>query len=325
MRSNPLVSVIVPVYNVEQYINQCVESILGQSLDDYEVLLIDDGSTDGSGNICDSWAESDPRVRVFHKRNGGLSDARNYGIDRAAGEFLSFVDSDDYVGPRYLESLCSAMRGHEGCRMSACAHYVVSDRGERVDALAPSDPAVLDREEAFRSVLYHGFVNVSAWAKLYHRTLFDGLRFPVGRLYEDTYVFGSLLNRTERFAFSNYPGYYYVKRSGSIVSGGYRESRLEYLESVDRLVEQARHCSGALERGCLRRRAHARLSVLRYMRDCGPAEREIRNRLRLEILVNKRQLLGDSSLPIRDRTAICLLSLGFAPFYFCWDVYGLLR
>lgn len=325
MQNNPLVSVIVPVYNVEQYINQCIESILGQSFDDYEVLLIDDGSTDESGHICDAWAARDSKIKAFHKLNGGLSDARNYGIDRALGEFLSFVDSDDYVGKRYLETLVSAMRAHRGCRLSACAHYVVSDRGERVDAVAPNDLMVLTREEAFRNVLYHGFVNVSAWAKLYHKSLFDGLRFPVGHLYEDTYVFGNLLNESKYFVFSNKSEYYYVKRVGSIVSGGYRESRLEYLESVDRLIEQAKLCSANLNQGCLRRYAHARLSVLRYMQNCGPAEKETRNRLRLEILVNKRQLLGDSSLPIRDRVAIFLLSLGFAPFYFCWDIYGLLR
>lgn len=315
----PEISIIVPVYNVEQYVEKCVRTILAQTFTDFELILVDDGGTDRSGEICDTLAKEDRRITVYHKQNGGLSDARNYGIDRAKGNFLTFIDSDDYIKETYLEYLYSLLKEKKGCKVSACNHFVV--RGDKQTPNCDENGTVIfDRQSAFRSVLYHNTLDVSAWAKLYSRDIFETLRYPKGRLYEDTYVFGDVLNGTEYIVYGGQPQYYYVQRENSIVNSGFNEKHLQFIDSAKRLCDFASHYEGN-EKACKRRMTHAYLSVLRNMENC---KNEKRKALRKEVLKNK-SVLFDKDAPGRDKLAILTLMLGFGCFYTAWRVYGISR
>lgn len=321
----PEVSVIVPVYNVRDYLDKCMSSIIGQTFDSFEVLLVDDGSTDGSDKLVDKWGGLDSRIIPFHKANGGLSSARNYGLDRAVGKYITCIDSDDYVASTYLEQLHSLLVRHPSCSFSCCNFYVVSERSKAVPATSETPELELSQYEAFENVLYHGFVNVSAWGKLYKKELFDSLRYPEGHLYEDTYVFGDLLLDSERVAYLNEPLYYYMKRKGSIVSGTYNPSRLDFIESVNKLIDCAMKCSGDLSRACTRRWVHARLSILRYMSGCTGNDLAVREKLRQECLENRDVVMRDSKAPLRDKLALLLLTVGYKPFDFAWQEFEKLK
>ena len=320
----PLVSVIVPVYGVEAYLEKCVRSILTQDLEDFELILVDDGSPDACGEICDQFAARDGRVRCIHKENGGLSDARNAGIDAAGGEYLSFIDADDYVEPAYLSYLLSLMRDVPGCKVSQANHFV-----ERNGKCSPAYPAeektVFSARDAFEAVLYHDRVDVSAWGKLYHRSVFDSLRFPKGRLYEDTFLFGDVLNAAPSYVFGGRPQYHYVQRESSIVNRGFSEKTLQFMDSARRLTGTALEKYPDLDAACRRRMTHARLSVLRYMAHCSQEYLALRDELRNEVLGAAAAVCADKRTPGRDKLAIRLLRLGYVPFYASWALYARIR
>lgn len=320
----PLVSVIVPVYGVEAYLEKCVRSILTQDMDDFELILVDDGSPDACGEICDRFAEQDKRVQTIHKENGGLSDARNAGIDAAKGEYLSFIDADDFVEPTYLSYLLSLMRAATGCKVCQANHFVERN-GKSGPAYPTEETTVFSTRNAYEAVLYHDRVDVSAWGKLYHRSVFDSLRFPKGRLYEDTFVFGDVLKAALTYVYGGRPQYHYVQRKSSIVNRGFSEKTLQFMDSVQRLTETALRSFPDLDAACLRRTAHAHLSVLRYMQHCPKEYLGLRDELRRQVLSSAAAVCADAKTPKRDKLAIGLLRLGYAPFYSGWKIYSLLR
>ena len=204
---DPLVSIIVPVYNVKPYLNRCVNSLLGQSYQNMELLLVDDGSTDGSETLCDEYAAQDARVRVLHKKNGGLSDARNAGVDAAKGEYLSFVDGDDWVSPYYIENLYRALEQAGADFSASCFEEVFEGQPvqsvptERLEAFE-----ILSREECLRRILYQEGMEVTTPTKLYKRALFEGVRYPVGKLYEDIPVAYEVTKRSPQGGTYRKPG-----------------------------------------------------------------------------------------------------------------------
>jgi glycosyltransferase involved in cell wall biosynthesis len=223
-QTKPSVSVIVPVYNVERYLAECVNSILGQTFEDFEILLVDDGSTDSSPVICDEYAAYDSRVRVIHKSNGGLSDARNAGIDAARADILSFIDSDDVVHSHMLEVLLIPILGANEIDASVCAYRRFSDSDEldttnlygfTTDDV--SSEVALERIYANTPANF-GFV---AWNKVYRRTLFEstGIRYPVGRIHEDDFTTYKLLYAARNVELVDAELYFYRMREGSIMSG----------------------------------------------------------------------------------------------------------
>ena len=320
----PTVSVIIPVYKVEPYLDNCVQSVLDQTYTDFEVILVDDGSPDRCGEMCDGWAERDTRVRVIHQPNGGLSAARNAGIDAATGEYLAFSDSDDLLMPTYLEYLLSLFGECPEAAITACNHIVV--RGESRQKNSDfTGKRVFTRREAFEDVLYHGMIDVSAWAKMYRRSVFGTLRYPVDRLYEDTYMFGDLLSETSAVVFGGEPQYLYIQRGQSIVNGGFSEKRLEFLDAVERLTEAALACDPALADACERRRVHAYLSVLRYMDGCDARYVPQRDELRRAVLERADAVLKNPRTPKRDKVAIRALRLGCGPFFLAWRLYSKIR
>ena len=216
----PRISVIVPVYKVEEYLHRCVRSIQAQTHRDLEIILVDDGSPDGCGAVCDEFAALDDRIKVIHKENGGLSDARNAGLDIATGEFIGFVDSDDHIAPTMYERLLQVLECGEA-DMSLCGYDLVDDGGAPAGLQrCPLKTGVLSREAALEAVdtlQPDYFFYVTAWNRLYRRRLFDGLRFPKGKLHEDEFTAHLLFDRCRRVAVTEEALYHYVQRGGSIM------------------------------------------------------------------------------------------------------------
>lgn len=223
------VSVIVTVYNVEKYLNKCVDSLLAQTLSDIEILLVDDGSTDGSGRICDDYAGKDSRVRVIHKENGGVSSARNKGLFEASAEYVGFVDSDDYVAEDMYECLYSNLK-KEDADVSVCGIYHCYTNEMRTTEDV-SGYYVTDAKEIIRMVMDSRKISVNPVNKLYKKELFDDLLFPEGKLSEDAHIMIRLLSKIRKAVISMAPKYYYVHRAGSITTKTFTRADLSVIEA----------------------------------------------------------------------------------------------
>lgn len=220
------VSVIVPVYQVRVYLERCVNSILRQTFQNIEIILIDDGSTDGGGELCDEYAKQDTRVKVIHKTNGGLSSARNAGLEVAKGKYIAFVDSDDWVSPNFIRSMYEVCEGYE-CDICQCGFYeVIKDDLDMTDREGiPLIYRPLEYSYAEFSLL--SWECVVSWNKLYKRTLFRDICFPAGRLHEDEFTTYKLINKANRIAVLPTRLYYYRRRGDSIVGRKYSYKRLD--------------------------------------------------------------------------------------------------
>lgn len=213
------ISVIVPIYRVEKYLPACIDSILNQTFTDFELILVDDGSPDRCPEICDETAKRDARVRVIHQANAGLSAARNAGIEIAHGEWLGFVDSDDYIAPQFYEKLYqTAQRTDADCVM--CSVQNVDESGKPIDsALMRVADEVKTGREVLRKIGRDDVTPyLTAWNKLYRRKLFNTLRYPSGRQNEDVFVFAELFCQVQRAACVAEPLYFYRKRIDSIMN-----------------------------------------------------------------------------------------------------------
>jgi glycosyltransferase involved in cell wall biosynthesis len=215
-----LVSVIVPVYNVEAYMDRCVSSLCGQSYDKIEIVLVDDGSTDGSGTLCDAWAAKDSRIRVIHKENGGLSDARNVGIAASSGEYIAFIDGDDYVADTYCEKLYEALLRNDA-DMALCNLCYVWEDGTLRPYMTPChEKKVVTRKEGLHALLCESNLTFGIVCnKVYKRDLFmkePPLQFALGRYYEDEYINYRLLDKAKKIVWIPDVLYSYVQRDDSI-------------------------------------------------------------------------------------------------------------
>jgi glycosyltransferase involved in cell wall biosynthesis len=239
------ISVIVPVYNAEKYLNRCVKSILKQTWSNLDVLLVNDGSTDASERICSEWEKKDPRVRVISKENGGLSDARNAGLDAAEGAYIALIDSDDYIAQDMLQRLMDAMRQADA-RIGICNFLYVDEDGRplpsRNKSLPIRDETITGLEAVDRTMQDEekGWYYVTACNRLYRKDLFADLRFPVGKIHEDEFTAHKLLGQCEKIACISMIGYYYVQHPGSIVHSCSAKTRLHAAEA---LLDRALFCA----------------------------------------------------------------------------------
>ncbi len=225
--SKELISVIVPVYNIKDYLEKCITSVCNQSYTNLEILLVDDGSTDGSGELCDVYGEKDRRVKVLHKTNGGLSSARNYGMEWASGDYLIFVDGDDYLDENFVKELyqTAVQTGAE----LVMSRIIAVEEGKLTEQFVNDlpDKAVLTRAEAMKRLASTVTVSNCAWNKLYQRKLWEKIRFPEGTNYEDKYVMHEIFGQCEQIALARGAVYYYVQRPESISNLSFSEKNLD--------------------------------------------------------------------------------------------------
>lgn len=229
------ISVIVPVYKVEKYLPKCIESILNQTYRNLEILLVDDGSPDRCGGICDEYMEKDSRIKVIHKENGGLSDARNAGIREATGAFFGFVDSDDHIAPDMYEYLWTLMKENDA-DIGVCDACVIPEDGEPTYTAGENIQVYHGRESLHAMVCRNAFT-VNTWNKLYKRQVFEGITFPVGMLYEDLATTYRLLEQAECVAVSDAQKYAYVQRNGSIMNQTATKMKVDKIHIVEQMWE----------------------------------------------------------------------------------------
>ena len=234
------ISVIVPVYNVEAYLARCVDSILGQTYDDLEVILVDDGARDSSGRICDQYAAKDSRVKVIHKENGGLSSARNAGIEAATGEYLSFVDSDDWIEPDMYAHMLGLIRKYEAKLVCAGRYDVDGSTGEKRIGLCPQREEVIPAEELVGRIFLWDNCDSSACDKLYHRSLFGNYRYPVGVVSEDVSVMYRIILGARKAVMCDRPVYNYFHRPGSITTASISDKTFHYSRHTEKIYADIR-------------------------------------------------------------------------------------
>ena len=221
METRPLISVIVPIYKVEDLLSRCVDALLTQTYENLEIILVDDGSPDRCGEICEDYARKDSRVVVIHKENGGLSSARNAGIDIARGEYLGFVDSDDWVAPETYEWLLG-MALEENVKLVCAGRWDYSSwTGEKTLGLCPQKREVISGEELAKRIFTWDNVDSAAWDKLYHRSLFREIRYPHGKINEDLPTTYRIALDAGRVGMLDKPVYYYYHRDGSITTASF--------------------------------------------------------------------------------------------------------
>ena len=251
----PLISIIVPVYQVKKYLTDCVESLEAQTFADREILLVDDGSTDGSGELCDVLADHYQDIRVLHKKNGGLADARNAGLRVAKGQYVGFVDSDDKVAPDFYESLYQALQS-TGSRIACCNWVRMTEEGcikepspETLAEALPEACRVLDKEEAVRELLLDQGMTYSACDKLFERSLFEEDPFPGGRLpSEDIPCIYYTITKCDRIVHTGAPKYYYRVVQGSISNKRFKTENMSTFVYMQQVKEDVCRRFPALER-----------------------------------------------------------------------------
>lgn len=233
-----MISVIVPVYLVEMYLRECVESILRQTYSDIEVILVDDGSPDSCPQICDEYSRKDSRVKVIHKENGGLSSARNAGLFEATGDYFGFVDGDDWIASDMYEYLLTQMQKHEAS-ISTCGRYHVYKRAisPRLKSVSSS---ILNYEQAISEYFAGGRVTLSVCDKLFKKEVFAGVSFPIGKISEDVFIAPTLLSRANVIAMSTDPKYYVRQRFGSITRSVFSVAKMDGIDAGSFLLNEVK-------------------------------------------------------------------------------------
>jgi glycosyltransferase involved in cell wall biosynthesis len=315
---SPLISVIVPVYNIENYVRKCVGGIMEQTYKNIEIILVDDGSTDACPAICDELAETDARIKVLHTPNGDISVARNVGIKASRGDYITFIDGDDYVTPDYTLHLYELVKEYRA-EISITSYCIQSEGAGQIQITKkPAYILVMNRHEALETYLYQKHFITSAWGRLFHRSLFSELEFPAGKVAEDQAIFYKLLDKAERVVYSSVIDYIYVQRSSSIThmqKDRMKNDSLEFLEEMKRYVTtKYPDLSDAVTSRCFK----VNVYCLKYI----PFRELYRKKhasIRADIIKYRRSVLANGAVPLKIRSAalfsyfgIWFLSIVFA-------------
>lgn len=234
------VSVIIPVYNVEKYLPRCIKSVLDQTYQDLEIILVDDGTKDNSGVMCDDYAKQDKRVKVIHKENGGLSSARNIGIEMSTGDALFFLDSDDFLSTKCIEKMACLMEENNADISIIQMKYIPDNINDEIAECDNEKITVMNAEQAIEESLYQKLYTCCAPAKLYKRSVIGDIRFPLGKISEDLATCHLFLDNAKKIVYSNYYGYYYRQHESSImhVFNPKRLDALEWVAAIEKFSQE---------------------------------------------------------------------------------------
>lgn len=253
-----LISVIIPVYNVEKYIRECLNSVINQTYKKLEIILVDDGSLDKSGDICDEYKLKDDRIKVIHKENGGLSDARNAGMKIATGKFIQFIDSDDFIDKDMIEMLYDLVIENDG-DISMCSNYILE--GKKKTSNCSGEKYIYNRIEALREILLDEKVRSYAWNKLIKRELLKNIEFPKGKVFEDQLTIPRIFERSSKIVFLDIPKYYYRQREGSILNTQTNELRLAYINATQEMNKYIEEREQSLKNYCAYNIVHVTINT----------------------------------------------------------------
>lgn len=322
----PLISVIVPVYNVEKYLKRCLDSIRKQTYSNIEILLIDDGSTDQSGRICDDFAKLDSRVRVFHKENGGVSTARNLGIEQAKGEYITFVDSDDYVDSDYIEYLYH-LASAQKCLIALCGYYVrfVEKNKCHYEGNKNKRTEILDDVQCIEKLLYNeDGVAVFIWGKLYHNSLLKGFRYPDKNFAEDVETTYKIFHEAHKIACGYLCKYNYCIRENSATTRVFNPMHFNLIEAADLMARDVCKWYPYLKSATVRYQVWSRFGVLNRLNLVPNRYIQQRKEIIRFIQNNSDKVLEDFRSPWRDKIAIRLLQCGMPVYGLAWKFYCLI-
>lgn len=315
MSNEFLISVIVPVYNIEkEYLERCIRSICAQTYQNLEILLVDDGATDGSGAVCDKFAQEDSRIRVFHKENGGSSSARNLGIQKAIGEYIGFIDSDDYIEPDMYELLTGAIKKYD-VLMAQISRDEIDEQGNRMPDVCepPKEEILITAEEMMHELLMHRG-DCSYCTRISHRSLFTEREFPIGKLNEDFYLLTHMLMDVEKLAILPKQCYHVFYRIGSNSrkkdKNDFSRVFTDIVENADMVTELVKDKYPALEPVAMRFGFFQRLDYLLHI----PIGQMTRDNQFYQGIVkylrkNVAKMLGNSYLTAKNKVYLMLLTI----------------
>lgn len=309
------ISVVIPVYNVEKYLEKCLDSVVRQTYKDLEIILVDDGSTDRSGAICDKYANSDNRIIVIHQSNGGLSDARNKGINIATGRYIGFIDSDDYVSDDYFEVLHKLITSGP-YQISICNPlYVYESDDEILPNKKIGKCMCMTSEDALATMLYQNYYDTSAWGKLYERRLFDDVKYPEGRLYEDLGTTYKLILKSENVIFIDKELYFYLQRDNSISAMKYNHRKDDYLFFAEEIFQEVQEKNLGIKNAAGSRCISVACNLLLQMYGVDKELLKSKRSKMYDIIVKYRKgLITDNKVRRKNKLIIFLSYLPFCVF-----------
>lgn len=311
------ISIIIPIYNVLPYIKKCINSVINQTYKNIEIILVDDGSTDGSEKYCDKIKQADHRIKVYHKQNGGLSDARNYGIEKSTGDYLFFLDSDDYISKYLIELLYqSAKKYASDLVISSLYDFHIN---EKISEDSPEDNKsyIISKEECYKQMFMQNKIDVNATAKLYSRKIFSKIRFPKGALYEDIQIIDKTIEASNIISIITFRGYYYLQRKNSTIYSDFSKDKLILINKMEELVNFINKNYPNISNHAIRRYIYCNFHLLgRSVLD--NININISRKLKHNILQYKKTILFSNLYNMKEKTATIILLTGISMYRIFW-------
>ena len=317
-----LISIVVPIYNTGSLLKRCLNSIVNQTYKNLEILLIDDGSTDDSGKICDEYKGLYNNIKVFHNNHLGVSCSRNYGITIAKGEYILFIDSDDFIDCNYVSNLYNTSNKYNSDLVIST--YIDYYDNDKIKIQETFNITKITKETCIKKMLLQDKMDVSVYAKLYKKCIFDNIKFPEDEIYEDFKIFYKVVEQAKNIYFIDYKGYYYYQRTNSIIHSKIDDSKLILLKNVDEMLNFIKEKYPSLIDCAIRRYVYCNYHILgravynsKYNIVC--------KNIRKNILKYKHKIFFQFNYSLKEKIATIMLSFGIEQFKFFWNMYSFFK
>jgi glycosyltransferase involved in cell wall biosynthesis len=316
----PLISIIVPIFNVEKYIDKCINSIINQTYRNLEIVLVNDGSEDNCGSICDEYAEIDSRIKVIHKENGGLSDARNVAIEITTGDYITFIDSDDFVESDYVEYLYKLIQKYSA-DISICNINKTFEEKYKEENIANDIHHVYTEQEAIEQMLYQKLFDVSACAKLYKAELFKIIRYPKGKYYEDLATTYLVFDKCTKIVYGSLQKYNYLIRENSITTSQFSIKRMELIDIAEEMLNFISAEYPDIEKAAVSKFISCNFQIFLQT----PKEKDLfveeKRRIIKNIKKYRKIILFDSNARFKNKFAVIYSYGGMTFLRFVWNMF----
>lgn len=259
--TDSLISVIIPIYNVAKYLKQCLDSVVNQTYTNLEIILVDDGSTDKSGLICDEYSKTDSRIKLIHKKNEGVAAARNTGLDNCSGEYITFVDPDDVIDIFFFERLYKLSKNYNA-DLTIGKHIELKEQSQFSFDSGADNAELIERKELYRKIFLQEGTDAFLWAKLYKKNILDNIRCPKGEIYEDIRIIDKIIEKCNIIVYTNYTGYGYIQHKGSITHGEMSDKYMSCIKAAEDLLELVKNKYPEIEYAAIRKYIYANYHVL---------------------------------------------------------------
>lgn len=318
-----LISVIIPVYNVEKFLKKCLDSVINQTYTNLEIIVVDDGSKDKSGEICDSYKNKDARIKVIHKQNGGLSSARNVGLEKSNGDYILFLDSDDWIDLTYIEVLYNNLI-ENNCEISVPGFCLSYENGKRIKDSKINSKTVFSTEEALSNYLFNGYITPCVASKLWKRELWENIKCPEGKLFEDQFTTYKLIMKSKLIVFDPSISYYYFKRNGSIGHSSFSKKTYDLLDAISKQYLDILAKYPNLENDLIVAKITWEIVFINFMIPVKQNyDYEVINNVRKEINQNRKKIVKCKYIGKIRKFQILLLGVNFNLYKLMYSLYKL--